>query len=432
MEAPKFWMMSLGRIFEGISSAIIMTAGLALICDTTPEAEIGGQLGIAMVGLPFGGLFMDRSLLGPPVGGALYDRWGYRAPFIFAILFTLIDLSGRLLVIEGDDKSRMSNRDTEASSESPDSFQNEDQQPRGPIAEKSYAEPSHTTATAIVEEKGTIQEQGDNSKNQPAFQIILRFLSTPRILVGLVVCFFCSFVFSAADVTLPLRLQAVWGLNSRKVGLIYLAAIVPTMIYFFVAAVASPITTEFAAVTRGMRGVGYAHTYGTFNVVMGLGNCAGSIIGGQIYAHLHDAWHKLCFVYIGVLARSARDPALMIFIKQARVLGLGNQWSHIQAGAPIEIRLLNSRQPCIMHYACQADPFDVPPASYELSSNIIAMSGPAMRYHAESGVQLLKLERHALKQGAATGLVVLPHGANITDAPAQLASTVLRNGNLED
>lgn len=94
MEASKFWVMCLGRLFEGISSAIILVAGLALICDRTPDKDIGGQLGVAMVGLPLG------ALVGPPVGGALYARWGYRAPFIFTILFTLVDFAGRVLIIE--------------------------------------------------------------------------------------------------------------------------------------------------------------------------------------------------------------------------------------------------------------------------------------------------------------------------------------------
>lgn len=34
------------------------------------------------------------------MGGALFDRWGYRAPFIFTILFTIFDLTARVLVYE--------------------------------------------------------------------------------------------------------------------------------------------------------------------------------------------------------------------------------------------------------------------------------------------------------------------------------------------
>lgn len=39
-------------------------------------------------------------VIGPPVGGLLYGRFGIRAPFIFGMSATFIDLVGRLLVIE--------------------------------------------------------------------------------------------------------------------------------------------------------------------------------------------------------------------------------------------------------------------------------------------------------------------------------------------
>jgi DHA1 family solute carrier family 18 vesicular amine transporter 1/2 len=39
-------------------------------------------------------------LLGAPVGGALYGAFGFRGPFIFGIIITVLDLIGRLLIIE--------------------------------------------------------------------------------------------------------------------------------------------------------------------------------------------------------------------------------------------------------------------------------------------------------------------------------------------
>ena len=45
-------------------------------------------------------------LLGPPVGGALYKPFGIRGPIIFGICVTLLDLLGRLLIIERKDALR--------------------------------------------------------------------------------------------------------------------------------------------------------------------------------------------------------------------------------------------------------------------------------------------------------------------------------------
>jgi DHA1 family solute carrier family 18 vesicular amine transporter 1/2 len=55
------------------------------------------QLGLAMTGMTVG------LLLGAPVGGALYGAFGFRAPFIFGIIITFLDLIGRLLIIERKD-----------------------------------------------------------------------------------------------------------------------------------------------------------------------------------------------------------------------------------------------------------------------------------------------------------------------------------------
>jgi MFS family permease len=38
--------------------------------------------------------------MGPPLGGVLFEKLGFRAPFILSIAFAVVDLIGRLLVIE--------------------------------------------------------------------------------------------------------------------------------------------------------------------------------------------------------------------------------------------------------------------------------------------------------------------------------------------
>jgi MFS family permease len=42
-------------------------------------------------------------MLGAPVGGALYKAFGFRGPFIFGSGLALVDIVGRLLVIERKD-----------------------------------------------------------------------------------------------------------------------------------------------------------------------------------------------------------------------------------------------------------------------------------------------------------------------------------------
>ncbi|KIJ65803.1 hypothetical protein HYDPIDRAFT_109824 [Hydnomerulius pinastri MD-312] len=327
MFSNTFWLMCIGRFFEGISSSIVMTAGLALICDVTPEKDVGSKMGIVMASVPLG------TLLGPPVGGALYGRWGYKSPFIFGIIFTAVDLVGRVLV---DDRPGSSNS-VETSVDQ---------------AELGTEEKSETPAQNSSEAGQQEAEDALVPAVQPGIAILKvfwRLITSPRPLVVFLVVFCCSFAFLTVDVTIPLHTQSVWGLDSTRVGLVFLAAVIPTIISspfagwlsdrigpawvatlfliagipwwgaltkqfslaffiasfalqnFFVGAVISPLTVELAAITRAMPGIGCAHTYGVFNMVFGIGNTAGSVVGGQIYGHLYNGWQTICYVNIGII-----------------------------------------------------------------------------------------------------------------------------------
>jgi MFS family permease len=45
-------------------------------------------------------------MLGAPLGGILYTKFGFRGPFIFGCLLAVFDIVGRLLVIERKDAIR--------------------------------------------------------------------------------------------------------------------------------------------------------------------------------------------------------------------------------------------------------------------------------------------------------------------------------------
>lgn len=50
---------------------------------------------------------MRSFLVGPPVAGALDKRFGFRGPFVFGIIVTVLELIGRLLIIERSAAERM-------------------------------------------------------------------------------------------------------------------------------------------------------------------------------------------------------------------------------------------------------------------------------------------------------------------------------------
>lgn len=64
------------RLLQGASGAATWSAGLAMVSDTSGPGERGRRLGLAMAAMSAG------TLVGPVVGGVLYDRLGYGPTFI--------------------------------------------------------------------------------------------------------------------------------------------------------------------------------------------------------------------------------------------------------------------------------------------------------------------------------------------------------------
>ncbi|KAJ7071382.1 MFS general substrate transporter [Mycena amicta] len=186
MEAPNFAVMCVARVLQGSGSTMIWVVGLSLLCDCTPEEHIGRQLGIAMIGMSVG------FLAGPPIGGALYGRWGWRAPFIFGVIMAVFDLVGRLLIIERKDALRW-------------------------------------TVDPPAEEEKPASETPSNIENVSLVGVIVRLCKSSRAVVALTLTLLFGLIYSAQEPTLPLHLQDVWGLDPAKVGLIYIASVVPTL-----------------------------------------------------------------------------------------------------------------------------------------------------------------------------------------------------------
>jgi MFS family permease len=66
----------LARLVQGMSGAATWSAGLSMLADTFGPEERGKRLGMAMSAMSIG------TLLGPTMGGILYDNFGYALTFI--------------------------------------------------------------------------------------------------------------------------------------------------------------------------------------------------------------------------------------------------------------------------------------------------------------------------------------------------------------
>ncbi|KAL8802061.1 MAG: hypothetical protein Q9182_004074 [Xanthomendoza sp. 2 TL-2023] len=84
----------IARLLEGLSTAIVSTLGMALLNDVVEAEHIGRAIGYTSMALSTG------LLLGPVLGGMLYEYGGYFQVFYPAIGFIAVEMVLRLMVIE--------------------------------------------------------------------------------------------------------------------------------------------------------------------------------------------------------------------------------------------------------------------------------------------------------------------------------------------
>ncbi|GAM26306.1 hypothetical protein SAMD00019534_094810 [Acytostelium subglobosum LB1] len=94
--AESLWILFVARFAQGVSSAVSWVVGLALIADIYPPERLGTIIGSVVGGNAVG------ALVGPPIGGILYEHFGYRIPFLVAAGLTAFDLFIRLVFVSDE------------------------------------------------------------------------------------------------------------------------------------------------------------------------------------------------------------------------------------------------------------------------------------------------------------------------------------------
>lgn len=92
--ADNFPMLVAARSLQGLAAAITWTSGLAIIADVYPSADRGRAMGMALSGQAAG------VLLGPVIGGWLYQLGDYRLPFFVAAGLAVMDGVLRVVLLK--------------------------------------------------------------------------------------------------------------------------------------------------------------------------------------------------------------------------------------------------------------------------------------------------------------------------------------------
>ena len=194
------------------------------------------------------------SLVGPPVGGALYQRWGFRAPFTFGILVTGIDIFTRLLLIERHEAMR-SGVDPMA-----DAVSNKERDPevssgatalerakKLPAVEPQPCAPVHNDGSSVyggegltnieIREEAKRRDQREKRLHESKKSrvtslphiVLLELMRSSRATVSILLTLVWASVRSAQETVVVLYMNRIWGLDPHQAGIAFIVAVVPAI-----------------------------------------------------------------------------------------------------------------------------------------------------------------------------------------------------------
>lgn len=198
-----------GRIFQGISAAVVWTVGLALLVDTIGKDGIGQAMGYAGMAITFG------TLTGPLLGGVIYGKGGYYA--VFGLSFGLIGIDIVLRFVMIEQKYAVYWLEPEPA----------------PSAEQTHEKSSLTETAANTPGSDTSQanDQGDTpAEKKQNWGPLYTLLSSERILVTIWAYFILSLILTSFDSVLPIFVQDTFRWKQTAQGLIFLPLEIPHLL----------------------------------------------------------------------------------------------------------------------------------------------------------------------------------------------------------
>ncbi|OAA71380.1 Major facilitator superfamily domain, general substrate transporter [Cordyceps fumosorosea ARSEF 2679] len=216
-------MLLIARILQGLSAAMTWSVGLALLIDSVDKNHVGRATGWTSTALTLG------ILLGPLIGGIVYDRAGNYA--VFGICFGLIgiDIILRLLIIEAKDARKWMLRKTESDAAATAELTASAGQ------SEITAAPQSSTIQASRKPGIPEEELNDNErrKSHGAFSIagkngILGLLRKRRMLCALFGVIIQAATQTSFDAIMPLQVHEVFHWDAIGGGLIFLPIVLPT------------------------------------------------------------------------------------------------------------------------------------------------------------------------------------------------------------
>ncbi|KAI8449186.1 major facilitator superfamily domain-containing protein [Phakopsora pachyrhizi] len=294
-----FALLVIARVIQGFSGTIVWTIGFALICDKVPESQLASVIGYVMMGWSLG------ALVGPLVGGALYDSLGFNSILIFNLILAAVDFTFRLFLLEEKKIKIVRTLGVFFFKKKTANFFLLTMMRLTAFC-LSINHHSGFTFGGLFDGGITLtlnNRYGLLSREAGLVYIAVAFppfVSSPLI----------GFIVGKAGAKWPIVICLIIGapllglqaLNIRLWGLVLLVA----LISFVVMSTSTPILEDLSQVARENPKIGYAHVYSAFNMVYSIGSLLGLLCIGALLQNygIEKGWKIGCIIcssYLGAL-----------------------------------------------------------------------------------------------------------------------------------
>ncbi|KAL4979860.1 major facilitator superfamily domain-containing protein [Aspergillus desertorum] len=202
------------RLLQGGATAMVAVAGLALLTDSVPLENLGQTIGYqgSAVALGF--------LLGPLLGGIIYDKAGYDVVFRMAFALVGLDLVMRVAMIEKGTAAKWTTTDPSAGSLPGPILSS-----RGDAVYQTFTEVRETenesgeSTLTEGQSQGYEQEHGHEDAQSPTF---LQIAKQPRVVISSFGLLVQGLLFSAFDATIPIFVETTFNWTPLGAGLAFL------------------------------------------------------------------------------------------------------------------------------------------------------------------------------------------------------------------
>lgn len=219
-----------GRLVQGGSSAVVHTVGMAILADTVGQAGIGPAMGFVGMSIALG------VVLGPMLGGILYHRIGYWAVFGSAYALVALDFVFRVFMITAKDGASMEHL-AKGPYRDYGTISGNDSVSNTPVSHDSFTGTTTSNSSSSLSSHSSSNSTGSldflvapppmiinaqRAPNTPRHPVPV-LLTTPRLLAALLGDFSQSMILTGLESILPLRIKTMFHYNSMQVALVFLA-----------------------------------------------------------------------------------------------------------------------------------------------------------------------------------------------------------------